>query len=633
MARDGSTDAKATDPKATSEAKAAQVLQAEETLGRAYDARLIRRLWGYVRGYKGFFFGALALIPLVTAAQLAQPYLLKIAIDQHIAVHKLAGLTTVALLFLAALGVQLLATFGEMYLLQALGVKSMNDLRIHVFRHVQALPQRYFDRVPLGRVMTRMTNDIENITEMFASGVVTMLADLVTLTGIMAVMLWINWRLALVSLSVVPVLLVLVNVFRLKSREAFRSTRLLIARINAYLQEHLSGIPVVQAFVRERHNFEVFDAVNAEYRDAYFVAIRYDAMLYAVVEMIGSLAVAGIVWYAGGRIVQGLMTFGTLVAFIEYIDKFFIPIRDLSSKYTVMQSAMASAERVFTLLDHPAAPGARGAEAGADAGAAAASGDAIHFGDAIRFEDVHFAYKDGEPVLHGVDLTVRRGERVALVGATGSGKSTLIRLLTRLYELPGNPAAGRITVDGTDLRDLDPKALRRLFAVVLQDPFLFQGTIATNVTLDDPTLTRAQVEAAAARVRLDQVAADRPEGLDAPVGERGGNLSTGERQLVAFARALVRDPPVLVLDEATASVDSETEALVQEAVEKLLEGRTAIVIAHRLSTIERVDRVVVMHHGRVVEEGTHAELLAQGGIYARLYQLQYAAVEGERQAG
>lgn len=590
----------------------------EELLGKAYDARLIRRLWVYVKPHWRRLALVLALIPLVTGAQLAQPWLLKVAIDQHIAVGELSGLAGIGALFVGALVLQLGATFGEVWLLQWLGVKSMNDLRMHLFRHVQALPQRYFDRVPLGRVMTRLTNDLENMTEMFAGGVVTMVADFATLAGIVAVMLWIDWQLALIAFAAVPILLVVVLVFRAKAREAFRTTRLLVARINAYLQENLSGMPVVQAFVREGFNRRVFDDVNGRYRDAYFQAIRFDAGLYAVVEMIGSVAVAAIVWWAGGQIVQGALTFGVLVAFIEYIQKFFIPIRDLSSKYTVMQSAMASAERVFALLDHETAPGA-----------SAGPVPARHrLEDRIAFEDVTFAYRENEPVLRGIDLTVRRGERVALVGATGSGKSTLVRLLTRMYELPEGADHGRITVDGTDVRDVDPRALRRLFAVVLQDPFLFRGTLASNVSLDDPEIGPERVAAAACRVRLDRVAARREGGLDAPVGERGANLSAGERQLVAFARALARDPEVLVLDEATASVDSDTEALIQEAVEELLEGRTAIVIAHRLSTIERVDRVVVMHHGRIVEEGTHEALLAKGGYYARLYELQYALPSG-----
>ncbi|RMG15334.1 MAG: ABC transporter ATP-binding protein, partial [Deltaproteobacteria bacterium] len=423
------------------------------------------------------------------------------------------------------------------------------------------------------------------------------------------------FKLALVTFAAVPVLAVLVAIFRAKARDAFRRTRLIIARINAYLQENLSGMPVVQAFVREDHNAARFREINAEYRDAYFDAIRYDALLYSLVEMIGSVAVAAIVWYGGGRIVQGALTFGVLVAFIEYIQKFFIPIRDLSAKYTVMQSAMASAERVFSLLDTEPAPGARSEEAPVSP----------MLREAIRFEHLSFAYRDEEWVLEDVSLTIRRGERVALVGATGSGKSTLIRLLTRLYELDDGAHRGRITIDGVDIREMDPKALRRLFAVVLQDAHLFRGTLAWNVTLGDASISREVVEAVARRVHLDQVVARRGEGLEMPVEERGSNLSAGERQLVAFARALCRDPEVLVLDEATASVDSETEALVQDAVEEVLQGRTAIVIAHRLSTIENADRVVVLHHGRVVEEGTHQQLLARGGHYARLYELQYAA--------
>ncbi|MDF1564641.1 MAG: ABC transporter ATP-binding protein [Deltaproteobacteria bacterium] len=585
-------------------------LEDEPVLGKAYDARLIRRLWRYVLPYRQRFALVMLLIPVASAAQLAQPYLLKIAIDEHIAVGKLEGLGLLAGALIAALVVQLMVTFAELYQLQALGVRSTNDLRMHVFSKVQRLPQRTFHQVPLGRLMTRMTNDIENITEMFAGGVVTMIADFVTLLGIVAVMLWIDWKLALISFAVVPPLAFLVNAFRLRAREAFRLTRSLVSRINTYLQENLSGMSVVQAFVREKHNLGVFRRLNGDYRDAYFLAIRYDALLYSVVEMIGSVAVAGIVWYAAGDIASGVLTFGVLVAFVEYIQKFFIPIRDLSAKYTVMQSAMASAERVFGLLDAEVAPGG-------------ALESLPPLADALRFEGVSYSYDGRERVLRGVDLEVRKGERVALVGATGSGKSTLVRLLLRLYE-PGGPLAqGTITFDGRDIRELDPRSLRSHFAVVLQDAFLFQGTLAENITLGEETFTPEEIAAAARGARVDALAARRSEGLQAAVDERGSNLSAGERQLVAFARALIRDPEILVLDEATASVDSETEALLQEAMETLLEDRTAIIIAHRLSTIERADRVVVLHQGRVVEEGPHAELLARGGYYARLYELQY----------
>jgi len=592
----------------------------EPMLGKAYDSRLIRRLWGYVVPYWRRFGLVLLLIPVASASQLAQPYLLKLAIDEHIAVGKLEGLTTVAIFFIGALLVQLLATFAELYHLQALGVRSTNDLRMQVFRRVQQLPQRTFHQVPLGRLMTRMTNDIENITEMFAGGVVTMIADFVTLLGIVGVMLWINWELALIAFAVVPFLGLLVNLFRLRAREAFRLTRSLISRINTYLQENLSGMSVVQAFVREGHNLGVFRGLNGQYRDAYLLAIKYDALLYAMVEMIGSIAVAGIVWYAAGDIASGVLTFGVLLAFVEYIQKFFIPIRDLSAKYTVMQSAMASAERVFGLLDEPIAPG--GAQL-----------EVPQLAEVLRFEKMSFSYDGRERVLSEIDLEIRRGERVALVGATGSGKSTLIRLLLRLYEHGGGEGGdldtGRITFDGKDIRTLDPAALRAHFAVVLQDAFLFQGTLAENITLGDGHFGAEQVARAARDSRVEVIAARRPEGLEAPVDERGANLSAGERQLVAFARALIRDPEILILDEATASVDSETEALLQEAMEIALEGRTAIIIAHRLSTIERADRVVVLHHGKVVEEGSHAELLARGGYYARLYELQYG---GEREA-
>ncbi|MFW6369099.1 MAG: ABC transporter ATP-binding protein, partial [Myxococcota bacterium] len=574
---------------------------------------LMRRVWAYVRPYLPQLACAFLFIPVVSAATLAQPYLLKLAIDEHIAPGKLEGLGFLGLLFVGALALQTLATFGQVYILQYVGVRSMNDLRMHVFRHTQKLPRTYFDKTPLGRVMTRMTSDVENITEMFTGGVVTMVADAVLLLGIVGVMFWIDWRLALIAMAAVPVLGVVVAFFRAKAREAFRLTRIYIARINSYLQENLSGMAVVQAFVREQENARRFRELSGDFRDAYFAAIKYDALLYSMVEMIGSICVAIIVWYAAGSILAGALTFGVLVAFIEYIQKFFVPIRDLAAKYTVMQSAMASAERVFSLLDEETAAGDPEKELP----------EKPPFEEAIVFDDVHFSYRSGEPVLRGVSLTVRKGEKVALVGATGSGKSTLIRLLTRLYELPEDGLAGRITVDGTCIERIDPRALRQLFCVVLQDAFLFRGSLAGNVSLDDPSIGREAIEEAARRVRLDVVAARRSLGLDSPVGERGANLSSGERQIVAFARALVRDPDVLILDEATANVDSETEALIQEGVEALMEDRTAIVIAHRLSTIKSVDRVVVLHDGQIVEEGAHEDLLTRSGYYARLYELQY----------
>ncbi len=598
-------------------------LHEDEKLGKAYDSVLVRRIWRYVRPYRLHLGLAFLFIPLVAGATIAQPYLLKVAIDDHIAVGDAEGLGLVGLMFLGALILQTLGTFGQMYVLQYVGVRSMNDLRTHVFRHTQRLPQAYFDKTPLGRVMTRMTSDVENITEMFASGVVTMLADLVLLTGIVAVMFWIDWRLALIAMAAVPILVVIVSYFRVRAREAFRLTRLFVARINSYLQENLSGMGVVQAFVREKENARRFEKLNADFRDAYFAAIKFDAVLYSIVEMIGSICIAFIVWYAAGSILAGVLTFGVLVAFIEYIQRFFVPIRDLAAKYTVMQSAMASAERVFSLLDTATAPGDPEAELPARS----------DFKSSIVFDKVTFGYSPIEPVLKDVSLQVRKGERVALVGATGSGKSTIIRLVTRMYELSDDPATGRVLVDGADIRMLDPRALRRLFSVVLQDAFLFRGTLATNVSLGDPSITRERIEAAARRVRLDVVAARRPGGLDSEVGERGANLSSGERQLVAFARALVREPEILILDEATANVDSETEALVQEGVEALIENRTAIVIAHRLSTIERVDRVVVLSGGRVAEVGTHEELLKKGGHYARLYELQYAVETGHVDEG
>lgn len=591
-------------------AAAARRGQADEILGKALDRTLLRRVFGYVWPYRRELAVAVALLPVVSLCEIAQPYLLKKAIDDHIAVGRAAGLGRIGVTYLAALAGQYGAGFAQIYLTQLVGQRGMNALRVAVHRHVLALSASFFDRTPVGRLMTRLTSDIEALNEMFASGLVSLLGDAIRLVLILVAMFGIDARLALFSMASAPVLFGIAAVFRRLVRDAFREIRVKLARMNAFLQEHLSGMKVVQAFAQEARVDREFDAVNLDYRRANTRAISADAALYAIVEAVGSIAVAALLWYGGHRIAGSTLTIGVLVAFVEYLGKFFAPIRDLSTKYTVMQQAMAAAERVFTLLDtvDPDAPAGRRAE---PAGAAA---------PLIRLEDVTFGYRPDRPVLDRVSLSVGSGETVAIVGATGAGKSTIIKLLPRLYDIQ----RGAIRIGGADIRQLDARALRRRIVVVSQDVFMFGGTLRENIALGEDDLTDARILEAARRVGADRVIASRPEGLDARVIERGANFSGGERQLLAFARALARDPEILILDEATASVDPETERVIERGIAELMRGRTSIVIAHRLSTVQRATRIVVLHHGRIVEEGPHDALLAAGGVYARLYRIQMA---------
>jgi ABC-type multidrug transport system fused ATPase/permease subunit len=487
--------------------------------------------------------------------------------------------------------------------------RTLADLRVQVFAHVQQLPMSYFDRNPIGRLVTRLTSDVDVLNEMFAAGAMTIFMDVLTMLGIIVIMLSINVRLALVALAVMPVMVIGINFFRLAARRTYRTIRERIARLNAYLQEALSGMMIVQLFARERRCYEEFDALNDAHRQANHWSNVYEAALFSMVEALASISAALMVWYAAGGIVAGLIAFGTLVAFIEYIQRFFIPIREFSTKYAVMQSAMASAERVFQLLDtkpaivSPRVPRLPQSAAGA-----------------IEFDHVWFAYKGEDFVLRDVSFRVNPGERIAIVGATGSGKTSLIKLLSRFYDV----SRGHVRVEGIDVREWDLAQLRRHIGVVLQDVFLFSGDIAGNISLGRPEITPAMMEEAARRVNAWPFIRALPGGFQERVRERGSNLSTGQRQLLAFARALAYDPTVLVLDEATSSVDTETELLIQDALTTLMRDRTALVIAHRLSTIEHADRIVVLHHGAVRETGTHQELVEARGIYYRLYQLQYA---------
>jgi ATP-binding cassette subfamily B protein len=584
-------------------------LHREADLGKAYDARIMRRLWTYIRPYRGWFWAAMLCLPLTSACSLAQPYLLKVAIDRYMAQGDRAGVWRVGVLYGLVMLAEFFLLYLQYYLMMLVAQKSLSDLRLDLVRHLQELPARFFDRNPVGRLVTRLTTDVDVINEMFAAGALTILMDVATLFGIVAIMLTIDWHLALVTLALVPVLAVAVNYFRVTARRNYRLIRDRLARLNAYLQEALAGMVVIQLFARERHSQERFDTLNDEFRAANHITNLYEAALFSIVEAMGSISLAVIVWYGGGQILAGAIAFGTLVAFIEYMQRFFVPIRDFSTKYAVMQSAMSSSERIFELLDQPVpiANPARPVVPAAVRGR-------------IEFDHVWFAYRGEDYVLRDLSFVVEPGEKVAVVGHTGSGKTTVIKLLNRTYDVQ----RGRVLVDGVDVREWDLAALRRHIGVVLQDVFLFSGTIASNLTLERDDIALPAAVTAAQTVHADPFIRRLPNGYDERVRERGNNLSVGQRQLLAFARALAFRPTILMLDEATSSVDTETELLIQDALARLLSDRTALVVAHRLSTIEHADRIMVMHGGEIRETGTHAELLRQRGLYYRLYQLQYA---------
>jgi ATP-binding cassette subfamily B protein len=580
----------------------------DEILGKAYDGRLMRRLLWYLRPYAGHALLALAAIVSNSALQLAPPYLMKLAIDQHIATGQLEGLGAIAAAYLAVLLVSFGLDYLQTWLMQMTGQRIMYDLRMQIYGRLQALDVRFFDKNPVGRLMTRVTSDVDVLNDLFTSGVVSIFGDVFTLLGIMVVLLVMDWRLALTTFAVLPLIVIVTQWFRRNVRESYRTVRAWIARINAFLQENITGMATVQIFRREAMNFERFDGINARHRDANIDSIFYYAVFYPAIEIVGSLSASLILWYGGMRVIGGSLTLGVLVAFIQYSSRFFRPISDMSEKFNILQSAMASSERIFKLLDEPVTvespPAAR----------RLVPGRAPH----IVFDRVWFAYSGDDYVLRDVSFEVKPGQRLGLVGATGSGKTTIINLLMRFYDV----SRGRILVDGVDIRELALEDVRALYALVLQDVHLFSGTIADNIRLGRP-LGREQVESAAASVRAKRFIDRLPAGFDTVLGERGATLSVGQRQLLSFARALAFDRPVLVLDEATSSVDTETEIVIREALDVLMRGRTTVAIAHRLSTIQDMDRILVLHKGVLREAGTHQELLAARGIYYRLYELQF----------
>ena len=595
----------------------------EEKLGRIYDSQLTWRLLKYLKPYKWRVFVALALTMVVTPLRLVGPRLFAAVIDRYITPalgHKITvdaafhGILWISLAFIATLILSFLFQYGQVRIMQSVGQQTMYDLRKQIFGHLQRLPMSFFDRTPAGRLVTRVTTDVDALNDLFAAGVVAMVNDFFFLVAAIAYMLKLNWKLALAAFAVLPLMLGVTWLFRNSVREANRQIRTGVARINSFLQEHISGMAVIQLFNREQKAQEQFKGLNHAYNLAFKKAIKAYALFYPAIDLLSSSGYAMIFWFGGLRQLAGGFGIGVVAEFYMYSQQFFMPIQDLSEKFNILQSAMAASERIFKLLDEPltvqsaANPVALNAPRGE-----------------IEFRNVWFAYRGGENpgeedwVLRDVSFRVAPGQSIAIVGHTGAGKTTVIQLLLRFYDIQ----RGEILLDGVNIRELDLQNLRRLFGIVLQDPFLFSGTIESNVRLGTASIAPGMVEQSLREVGLGPFIDSLPHGMATEVTERGATLSVGQRQLISFARALAHDPQFLILDEATSSVDTQTESLIRQALDRLLAGRTALVIAHRLSTIQHADRILVFHKSRLREEGTHQELLARRGIYYRLYQLQY----------
>ena len=621
--------------------------QEEEVLGKAYDSRLMKRLLAYLVPYKWQTLLAIVAILVKAGADVLGPYLTKVAIDKYLASARagarhpfldswlssrpLVGIGQIAALYVSLLAISFCMDFLQTYYMQWVGQKAMFDLRSQIFAHLQRLHVAFFDRNPVGRLVTRVTTDVDAVNEMFTSGVVSIFEDGFVLSGIVVIMFWIArpyWWLPLVTLAVLPLIFWATMLFRRSVRESYRRIRVAIARINAYLQEHVSGIVVLQLFNREKRAYKNFEEVNAQHMDAYKDAILAHAIYYPTIEILSAIAIASVIWFGGRQALINAGLLGTLVAFIQYAQRFFRPIQDLSEKYNILQSAMASSERIFKLIDTPVEV------------ASPAMPRHLDGPGRIEFQNVWFAYQrmkskkhegngfanehlahEGELdwVLRDVSFTIEPGETVAIVGHTGAGKTTIISLLLRFYDIQ----RGSIRLDGVDIRDMDLADLRRRCGVVLQDPFLFSGTIGDNIRLGSKWVSEKMAEAAADDVNIGNFIRTLPAGFKEPVRERGSTLSTGQKQLISFARALAHQPRILILDEATSSVDTDTELRVREALTTMVAGRTSIIIAHRLSTVQRADKIIVMHKAHLREIGTHQQLLAQRGIYWKLYQLQY----------
>ena len=580
----------------------------EEILGKAYDSKLMKRLLGYVKPYKKYVIWAILLNVIVAAIGPVRPYLTMLAIDDYIATKDYNGLILISVILFISLILQAVIQFFLTYYTQYMGQKIIYDLRIKIFAHVQKLALKYFDKTPIGRIVTRVTNDVEALNELFSSGIVMVFSDIFIIFWIFVFMFVMDWSLSLVTLSVLPVLIYATFLFRRKVRESYRDVRFYLARLNSYMQEHVTGMNVVQTFAKEKEEIKKFDKINEDHKTAHVHSVFYYAIFFPTVELLSSVSVALIIWYGGGEVLNGVMTVGVLFAFIQYTEMFFRPIRDLSEKYNIMQTAMASSERIFKLLDNdttiknPDNPQAIKEVKGE-----------------IEFKDVWFSYNPEEYVLKDISFKINPSETVAIVGATGAGKTSIINIFTRFYDIN----KGKICIDGMDIAGLDKRELRKHISIVLQDIYLFSGTIKTNISLGNPDITDEMIIEAAKTVGAHDFISRLPNGYDEEVKEKGATLSVGQKQLISFARALAYNPQILILDEATSSIDTESETLIQHAIEKLLVGRTSIVIAHRLSTIQNADKIIVMHKGEIREIGTHQQLLTQKGIYYKLYQLQY----------
>ncbi|MFC1562974.1 ABC transporter ATP-binding protein, partial [candidate division KSB1 bacterium] len=583
----------------------------EDSLGNVYDSHLMKRLLRYLKPYKWYVFLSFILLIVSSGFHLIGPHLIKIGIDKYIMNKDFSGLSFLSAIYLIILISGFVIGLLYMYIMQIIGQRVMYDMRMEIFEHLQGLSVSYFDKNPVGRLITRITTDVDALNELFASGVVAIFGDIFTLLGIIGFLLYYNVKLAIITFSVVPVLFVAAFLFKIKARKSFREIRIRIARINSFLQENITGMKITQIFNREEKNYNKFDELNKDHLDAYIQTIFYYAVFYPAVEIISSLAIALVVFYGGISVLKDVLTLGGLVAFITYAQRFYRPIQDLSEKYNILQSAMAASERIFKLLDtrliipEPQFP------------------EKIErIGGNIEFKNVWFAYNE-DYVLEDMSFDVEQGQSLAIVGATGAGKTTMINLLSRLYE----PNKGSIFVDGVNIRNIGKKFLRRNIGVVLQDVFLFSGDIKYNISLGDENIGFEKIKSAAVDVDIEKFITKLPNGYSEDIKERGGILSFGQRQLLAFARALAYDPRILVLDEATSNIDTETEVLIQNALKKLMKGRTSIIIAHRLSTIKNADKIIVIHKGRIREEGTHLQLLEQKGIYYKLYLLQYKEQE------
>ena len=603
----------------------------EETIAKVRDARLSARLLRYLRPYRWWVVVSACLLVAHSLLAVVGPYLTKVAIDRYLSPRPessslldawlperaLEGLNMVALLYLAALAAGLAFRFLQTLVMNYTGQRVMRDLRNEIFRHLQTLDIPFFDRNPLGRLVTRVTADVDTLNEMFTSGVVAVFGDVLTLTFILVAMFSLSPMLTLAVLTVVPLVLGVSVWFRKKVRESYREVRVAVAKLNSFLQEHITGMAVVQLFNHERRSARRFDEINAGHRDAYRKAIRAHAYFFPAIEWLGMLAVAVVLVYGGYRVVDGGVTIGIVVAFIQYGTRVFRPIQDLSEKYNILQSAMASSERIFSLLDTaPGQPPARKTTADRNG---EPTGTAAKAKLDVEFQNVWFAYKDEDWVLRGVSFRIEAGETVAIVGHTGAGKTTIISLLLRFYDIQ----KGKILIAGRDIREWPVHELRRSFGVVLQDSYLFEGTIGSNIRFGNHEAPGERLEQVARDVNLSGFIASLAGGFEEPLGERGSSLSSGQKQLIGFARALVHNPGFLILDEATSSVDTDTEVKIRDALSRMVTGHTSIIVAHRLSTIHRADRILVTHKGQVRESGTHQELLAKRGIYWRLYQLQY----------